>query len=62
MTVHGPNGAAIQIHLWKSKMKKDTKIVHAGRDKKWTGQVVSPPVYHASTIIHDTVEDPKIRH
>ncbi|MBL4603049.1 MAG: cystathionine beta-lyase [Emcibacteraceae bacterium] len=40
-------------------MKKDTKIVHAGRDKKWTGQVVSPPVYHASTIIHDTVEDLK---
>ncbi len=40
-------------------MKKDTKIVHAGRNKKWTGQSVNVPVYHTSTIIHDTVEDLK---
>lgn len=40
-------------------MKKDTKIVHAGRDKKWTGQAVNPPVYHASTILFDTVSDLK---
>ncbi len=40
-------------------MKKDTKLIHAGRDKKWTGQAVSPPVYHASTIIFDTVADLK---
>ncbi len=40
-------------------MKKDTKIIHAGRDKKWTGQAVSPPVYHASTILFDTVADLK---
>ncbi|MCC3860579.1 cystathionine beta-lyase [Pseudemcibacter aquimaris] len=40
-------------------MKKDTKIVHAGRDKKWTGQAVNPPVYHASTILFDTVKDLK---
>lgn len=59
MTAHGPNGVVIQIHLWKNEMKKDTQIVHAGRDKKWTGQVVTTPVYHASTIIHDTVEDLK---
>jgi len=40
-------------------MKKDTKIVHAGRNKKWTGQVVNPPVYHASTILFETVADLK---
>lgn len=38
-------------------MKKDTQIIHAGRDKKWTGRTVSPPVYHASTILHDTVAE-----
>ncbi|MDG1438051.1 MAG: cystathionine beta-lyase [Emcibacteraceae bacterium] len=40
-------------------MKKDTEIVHAGRNKKWTGQAVNPPVYHTSTILHDTVADLK---
>lgn len=40
-------------------MKKDTKIVHAGRKKEWTGKAVNPPVYHTSTIIHDTVDDLK---
>lgn len=38
-------------------MKKDTKFIHAGRSPKWTGKAVSPPVYHASTIIHDSVAD-----
>lgn len=38
-------------------MKKDTKFIHAGRDPKWTSKTVSPPVYHASTIIHDSVAD-----
>lgn len=38
-------------------MKKDTKLIHAGREKKYTGKAVSPPVYHASTIIHDTVQE-----
>lgn len=40
-------------------MKKDTKIAHSGRKKKWTGQAVNPPVYHTSTIIHETVDDLK---
>jgi len=40
-------------------VKKDTKITHAGRDKKWTSQAVNPPVYHTSTILHDTVDDLK---
>ncbi len=40
-------------------MKKDTKIAHAGRKKEWTGKAVNPPVYHTSTIIHDTVADLK---
>jgi len=38
-------------------MKKDTKLIHAGRKSKWTNKAVSPPVYHASTIIHETVAD-----
>ncbi len=38
-------------------MKKDTQIVHSGRNKKWTGQAVNVPVYHASTIIFDTVAE-----
>jgi|TARA_R110002096_G_scaffold435770_1_gene662544 cysteine-S-conjugate beta-lyase len=40
-------------------MKKDTKIVHAGRNKNWTGQAVNTPVYHASTILFETVSDLK---
>lgn len=40
-------------------MKKDTKIVHSGRSKKWTGQAVNTPVYHASTVLFDTVADLK---
>lgn len=38
-------------------MKKDTKFIHAGRDKKYTGKAVNPPVYHASTILHDSVAE-----
>ena len=38
-------------------MKQDTLIVTAGRDPKRNHGVVNPPVYHASTIIHDTVAD-----
>ena len=64
MTVRGPNGDRTLIPLLLNNkdniiMKKDTKIAHAGRDKKWTGQAVNPPVYHTSTIIHDTVADLK---
>lgn len=40
-------------------MKKDTRIVTAGRRKEWTGPTVSPPVHHASTILFDSVEDLK---
>ena len=37
--------------------KKNTKIVKAGRKKKWTGPLVNPPVIHASTVLFDTYED-----
>jgi len=40
-------------------MKKDTKIVNAGRAKKWTGNVVNPPVERASTVVFDSVKDMK---
>ena len=45
-------------------MKKETRLVDAGRRKEWTGKVVNPPVYHASTVIFDTLADMKnaIRH
>lgn len=36
-------------------MKQDTKIVNAGRNKKWTQGVVNPSVTRASTVVFDTV-------
>jgi len=38
-------------------MKQDTKIVSAGRRKKWTHGSVNPPVQRASTIIFDSVKE-----
>ncbi|QBL08072.1 cystathionine beta-lyase [Rheinheimera sp. D18] len=35
-------------------MKRDTRIIHAGRSKQYTGNVVNPPVVRASTIVFDT--------
>lgn len=40
-------------------MKKDSKIVNAGRSSKWTDGIVNPPVYRASTIVFDTVAQMK---
>lgn len=36
---------------------KTTKLITAGRDKKWTNGVVNPPVQRASTVVFDTVAD-----
>ena len=42
----------------KSKSKKpDTLLAHAGRDPAGNFGVVNPPVYHASTIVHQSVAD-----
>lgn len=38
---------------------KKTKLITAGRDKKWTNGVVNPPVQRASTVIFDTVAEKK---
>ncbi|WNC70629.1 cystathionine beta-lyase [Thalassotalea psychrophila] len=38
-----------------NKMKDKTKIVNAGRSKKWTQGIVNPPVYRASTVVFDSV-------
>jgi cystathionine beta-lyase len=35
----------------------DTKLVQEGRRKEWTGAAVSPPVWHASTILFDSVAE-----
>jgi cysteine-S-conjugate beta-lyase len=32
-----------------------TTIVQGGRRKEWTGRVVNPPVWRASTILYDDV-------
>ncbi|WP_371185275.1 cystathionine beta-lyase [Thalassotalea maritima] len=40
-------------------MKKDTKIVSAGRSKQWTQGMVNPPVYRASTVVFDSVREMK---
>jgi cystathionine beta-lyase len=37
-------------------MKTDTRIVHSGRDPEKQHGVISPPVYHASTILFPSVE------
>jgi len=36
-------------------MKKDTKIVTAGRKNKWTNGVVNPAIVRASTVVFDSV-------
>jgi cystathionine beta-lyase len=36
-------------------MKKDTRILHAGRHPERFDGAVNPPVYHASTILHPSV-------
>ncbi len=38
-------------------MSDETKYIHAGRHKKWTKGIVNPPIFRASTIIYDTVEE-----
>ncbi|MCL1074930.1 cystathionine beta-lyase [Shewanella dokdonensis] len=37
-------------------MKRATKIVSLGRDKKWTKGVINPPVVRASTVVFDSLE------
>jgi len=45
-------------HKMKSRSTKpDTLLAHAGRDPAHNFGVVNPPVYHASTIVHQTVAD-----
>ncbi len=39
------------------KHRQATQIVSLGRDKKWTKGVINPPVFRASTIVFDTMED-----
>ncbi|MGF1710408.1 cystathionine beta-lyase [Vibrio kagoshimensis] len=36
---------------------KTTKLITAGRDKRWTNGVVNPPVQRASTVVFNTVEE-----
>lgn len=38
-------------------MKKDTKVIRAGHSKKRNAGIVNTPVYHASTVVFDTVAD-----
>lgn len=39
--------------------RKDTRLVHGGRRKDWTFGIVNPPVFHASTVLFDTVAELK---
>jgi len=38
-------------------MKKETQIVSLGRDKKWTKGVINPPIFRASTMLFETMEE-----
>jgi len=40
-------------------VKKDTRIVNAGRKSKWTRGVVNPPVERASTVVFESVKEMK---
>jgi cysteine-S-conjugate beta-lyase len=42
-----------------SEMKKETKLINAGRKKQWTRGVVNPPVERASTVVFDSVKELK---
>ncbi|MEA1648481.1 cystathionine beta-lyase [Nitrospirillum sp. BR 11164] len=39
-----------------SGFRRETQILHAGRDPKANHGVVNPPVYHCSTVLFDSVE------
>lgn len=43
-------------HLLDLNMKKDTKLINAGRQSKWTRGVVNPAVERASTVVFDSVK------
>ncbi|MDX2145554.1 MAG: cystathionine beta-lyase [Rhodospirillaceae bacterium] len=38
-------------------MKKDTKLIHAGQNKKRNAGIVNTPVFHASTVLFDSTAD-----
>ena len=38
-------------------MKKPQKIIRAGQNKKRNAGIVNTPVFHASTVIYDSVAD-----
>ena len=38
-------------------MKDDTRLVQGGRRKEWRGNLVSPPVNRASTILYDSLDE-----
>ncbi len=40
---------------------KATRVVAAGRRKEWTGGIVNPPVWRASTILYDNVAEMRAR-
>ncbi|MEL6529786.1 MAG: PLP-dependent transferase, partial [Pseudomonadota bacterium] len=40
-------------------LKPETRVTHAGRRAEWTGPVVNPPVWRASTHLYDTEADRK---
>lgn len=43
----------------RDKHKPATRLVEAGRDKRWTGAVVNPPVWRASTHLYPTEAERK---
>ncbi|MGB2742788.1 MAG: cystathionine beta-lyase [Cognaticolwellia sp.] len=40
-------------------MKKETKLINAGRSNRWTRGVVNPPVERASTVVFNSVKEMK---
>ena len=47
-------------HWEKRSMKKETKIINAGRKSQWTRGVVNPPIERASTVVFNSVKEMKL--
>jgi cysteine-S-conjugate beta-lyase len=48
-------GRLIAVNGKRTDSASETRLAQAGRRKEWTGPIVNPPVYRASTILYDDV-------
>lgn len=52
----GPNALAdAKVRRERAELGDNTRLVQGGRRPEWTGGIVNPPVYHASTCVFETM-------